>query len=100
MQHAPHKGFFTEIHVELARAVQLGILKTPAVINILQKIEKKIIKSQRTYNISYSLQNRDLYPMEPYLVKKAQAEDREGCVDQVVQSDEPLIIHSLVKTRF
>lgn len=36
-------------------------------------------------------------PRGAYLVKEAHAEDGKSCVNQVVQGDEPLVIHSLNK---
>lgn len=37
LHHTAHKGFLTEVLVQLAWSVQLRILETPAVIHILQK---------------------------------------------------------------
>lgn len=37
VHHTAHKGFFTEVQVQLAWRVELRILETPAVIHILQK---------------------------------------------------------------
>lgn len=37
------------------------------------------------------------FPHFAYLIKEAQGKYREGCVDQVVASTEPVIIHRLQK---
>lgn len=41
LHHTAHKGFLTEVQVQLAWSVELRILETPAVIHILQKETKK-----------------------------------------------------------
>ena len=37
MHHAAHESFLAEVHVQLARSVELRILETPAVVHILHK---------------------------------------------------------------
>lgn len=73
VQHADHKGLLTEIHVQLARSVELRILETPAVIHILQK------QTDKQQTVAFDLDFCSLFtPMSHfctvYLIKEAQAE--------------------------
>lgn len=87
VQQTAQEGLLTEVHVQLARSVKLRVLEAPAVVHVLRR-QPKETRLSSTHPASTSVG-------PPYLVKDAEAEDRKRRVDQVVDGDEPLVVHVL-----
>lgn len=82
------EGLLAEVHVQLAGSVELRILETPAVVHVLRR-------HQSHSALSSPVQPPGTLFGSRYLIKDAETENRERRVDQVVDGDEPLVVHVL-----